>query len=79
MMDRAFIDSQRLFAFTLSSAFFVVRTKSNLQMQPRYSHLVNKSTGMRSDQTVLSSFQSASVYPDAPSERTPISPETPTN
>ena len=32
-MDRAYIDFQRLFVFTLSSAFFVVRTKSNLQMQ----------------------------------------------
>src|SRR5208283_69284 len=47
-------------------AFFVVRTKSNLQMQRRYSHPVDKSIGVRSDQTViLSSFESASVYPDA--------------
>jgi Transposase DDE domain len=66
VMDRAYIDFQRLFVFTLSSAFFVVRTKSNLQMQRRYSHPVDKSTGVRSDQTViLSSFESASVYPDA--------------
>jgi hypothetical protein len=35
-------------------------------MQRRYSHPVDKSTGVRSDQTViLSSFESASVYPDA--------------
>src|SRR5664279_869025 len=66
VMDRAYIDFQRLFVFTLSSAFFVVRTKSNLQMQRRYSHPVDKRTGVRSDQTViLSSFESASVYPDA--------------
>src|ERR1700676_4501281 len=64
-MDRAYIDFQRLFVFTLSSAFFVVRTKSNVLLQRRYSHPVDKSTGVRSDQTViLTSFGSASAYPD---------------
>ena len=66
VMDRAYVDFQRLFVFTLSSAFFVVRTKSNVLLQRRYSHPVDKSTGVCSDQTViLSSFESASVYPDA--------------
>ena len=66
VMDRAYIDFQRLFVFTLSSAFFVVRTKSNMLLQRRYSHPVDKSTGVRSDQTViLTSFESASAYPDA--------------
>jgi hypothetical protein len=66
VMDRAYIDFQRLFVFTLSSAFFVVRTKSNVLLQRRYSHPVDKGTGVRSDQTViLTSFESASVYPDA--------------
>ncbi len=66
VMDRGYIDFQRLFVFTLSSAFFVVRTKSNVLIQRRYSHPVDKSTGVRSDQTViLTSFQSASAYPDA--------------
>jgi hypothetical protein len=66
VMDRGYIDFQRLFVFTLSSAFFVVRTKSNVLFQRRYSHLVDKSTGVRSDQTVvLTSFASASAYPDA--------------
>ena len=66
VMDRGYIDFQRLFIFALSSAFFVVRTKSNVLLQRRYSHPVNKSTGVRSDQTViLTSFESASVYPDA--------------
>src|SRR6202166_4529842 len=65
VMDRAYIDFQRLFVFTLSSAFFVVRTKSNVLLQRRYSHPVDKSTGVRSDQTViLTSFESASAYPD---------------
>src|SRR5467141_1105360 len=66
VMDRGYIDFQRLFVFTLSSAFFVVRTKSNVLIQRRYSHPVDKSTGVRSDQTViLTSFESASAYPDA--------------
>src|ERR1700723_2848261 len=66
VMDRAYIDFQRLFVFTLSSAFFVVRTKSNVLIQRRYSHPVDKSTGVRSDQTViLTSYESASAYPDA--------------
>src|ERR1039457_6421731 len=66
VMDRGYVDFERLFLLTLSSAFFVVRTKSNLLLQRRYSHPVDKSTGVCSDQTViLSSFESASVYPDA--------------
>jgi hypothetical protein len=66
VMDRGYIDFQRMFVFTLSSAFFVVRTKSNVLLQRRYSHPVDKSTGVRSDQTVvLTSFESASAYPDA--------------
>jgi hypothetical protein len=65
VMDRGYIDFERLFVLTLSSAFFVVRTKSNVLLERRYSHAVDKSTGVRSDQTViLSSFQSASAYSD---------------
>ena len=65
VMDRAYIDFQRLFVFTLSSAFFVVRTKSNVLLQRRYSHPVDKSSGVLSDQTaILSSVESATAYPD---------------
>ena len=65
VMDRGYIDFQRLFVLTLSAAFFVVRTKSNVLLRRRYSHPVDKRTGVRSDQTViLASFESASVYPD---------------
>jgi hypothetical protein len=66
VMDRAYIDFQRLYIFALSAAFFVVRTKSNVLIQRRYSHPIDKKTGVRSDQTViLTSFESASAYPDA--------------
>jgi len=66
VMDRGYIDFERLYRFTLESAFFVVRTKSNVLLQRRYSHPVDKDTGIRSDQTVvLASLESALVYPDA--------------
>jgi IS4 transposase len=66
VMGRGYIDFERLFVFTLCSAFFVVRTKENVLLQRRYSHPVDKTTGVRSDHTViLTSFESASVYPDA--------------
>jgi transposase len=66
VMDRGYVDFERLYRFTLSSAFFVVRTKSNVLLQRRYSHPVDTSTGVRSDQTViLTAIGSAKVYPDA--------------
>ena len=66
VMDRGYIDFERLFVFTLCSAFFVVRTKENVLLQRRYSHPVGKTTGVRSDHTViLTAFDSAKVYPDS--------------
>ena len=65
VMDRAYVDFERLHVFTLCSAFFVVRTKKNVLLQRRYSHPVDKSTGVRSDQTViLTAIDSAKAYPD---------------
>src|SRR5882724_272946 len=66
VMDRGYIDFERLYGFTLSSAFFVVRTKENVLLRHRCSRLVDKSTGVRSDHTViLTAIESATVYPDA--------------
>ena len=66
VMDRGYVDFARLYIFTLSAAFFVVRTKSNVLLQRRYSHAVDKSTGVRSDHTViLTAIDSAKVYPEA--------------
>ena len=65
-MDRGYIDFQRLFVFTLSSAFFVVRTKSNVLLQRRYSHPVDKSTGVRSR------IKSSSSPPSSPPRHIPI-------
>jgi hypothetical protein len=66
VMDRAYVDFERLYKFTLCSAFFVVRTKSNVLLQRRYSQAVDKTTGVRSDHTViLTAINSAKAYPDA--------------
>ena len=66
VMDRGYVDFERLYVFTLCSAFFVVRTKENVLLQRRYSHPVDQSTGVRSDHTViLTAIESAKVYPDA--------------
>ena len=65
VMDRGYLDFARLFVFTLCSAFFVIRTKENVLLQRRYSHPVDKSAGVRSDQTViLTTLESAKAYPD---------------
>ena len=65
VMDRGYIDFKRLHAFTRELAFFVTRTKENVLLQRRYSHPVDKSTGVRSDQTViLATDSSATAYPD---------------
>jgi transposase len=65
VMDRGYIDFERLYVFTLCSAFFVVRTKENVLLERRYSHPVDKTTGIRSDQTViLTAIESAKAYPE---------------
>jgi IS4 transposase len=65
VMDRGYVDFERLYIFTLSAAFFVVRTKSNVLLQRRYSHPVDKTTGVRSDHTViLTAIDSATAYPE---------------
>jgi len=65
VMDRGYVDFKRLYRFTLSCAFFVVRTKSNVLLDRRYSHAVDKTTGVRSDHTViLTAITSAKAYPE---------------
>ena len=66
VMDRGYVDFERLYLFTRCSAFFVVRSKENILLQRRYSHPVDRSSGVRSDHTVvLTAIESTKVYPDA--------------
>jgi hypothetical protein len=65
VMDRGYVDFQRLFGFVLAGAFFVTRTKTGVQLSRLESRSVDKNTGVRSDHIVwLSTLQSAAHYPD---------------
>src|ERR687895_408364 len=69
VMDRGYIDFERLFRLSEAGSFFVTRAKSNLKVQRRYSHKVDKSTGLICDQTVvLTVFYSRKGF-DAPLRR----------
>jgi hypothetical protein len=65
VMDRGYIDFQRLYRFTTSSAFFVTRGKRGLDFTRRAHRPVDKTTGLRSDQTiVLAGPKTSRLYPD---------------
>jgi transposase len=65
VMDRGYVDFQRLYNLHLGSAFFVTRAKSNFQCRRLYSHPVDKILGLRCDQTVrLTGFYAARDYPE---------------
>jgi len=64
IMDRGFLDFERLYRFHQTGAFFVIRARSNTQTQRRYSQPVNRSTGVICDQTiVLSGVHTPQHYP----------------
>jgi len=64
IMDRGFLDFARLYRLTQAGAFFVIRPKSNTLFQRIYSRAVDKTAGLRCDQTVrLTGVKSASDYP----------------
>ncbi len=65
LMDRAYLDFERLYKMHQCSAFFVTRTKSNTGIRRLYSNPVDKSSGLRCDQTVLlTGFYSKKHYPE---------------
>ncbi len=53
IMDRAYIDFDRLHCIHNANAFFITRAKKNLQFKRVYSHVIDKSTGLKCDQTVV--------------------------
>jgi len=66
VMDRGFVDFERLYRLHTALAFFVIRTKDNLAYRRRYSHQHDRTTGVRSDQTIiLTGPKSATLYPIA--------------
>jgi hypothetical protein len=65
VMDRGCVDFQRLYCFVLAAAFFVTRSKTNLQFNRLESRPVDSSTGVRSDQIIwLRNPSTIQHYPD---------------
>jgi hypothetical protein len=65
IMDRAYLDFQRLFHLHQCAAIFVIRSKTNTGLRRIYSHRVDKSTGVKFDQTVaLTGYYSKKDYPE---------------
>jgi len=64
IMDRGFLDFARLYRLAQAGAFFVIRPKSNTLFNRVYSRSVDKTTGLRCDQTVrLTGVKSPHDYP----------------
>ncbi len=65
LLDRGYLDFQRLHALTQGLAFFITRAKQNTQFSRRAWRPVDRSTGLRSDQTIrLTGPKTARRYPD---------------
>ena len=65
IMDRAYNDFYRLYQLHILGAFFVIRAKSNMKYRRVYSHKIEKSTGLKCDQTIkLTGTKTSDSYPD---------------
>ncbi len=65
VMDRGYFDFERLYKMHQLGSFFVIRAKGSLSFKRIYSHKVDRSTGLRCDQTIkLNHFYSLKHYPE---------------
>lgn len=65
VMDRGYLDFARLHTLAQCSAFFITRAKTNLRFRRLYSHPVDKSTGLKCDQTiVMTGIHTSKAYPE---------------
>ena len=65
VMDKAYLDFKRLNDLSKSKAFFVIRAKDNLKFKAAFSRKVDKSTGLRCDQSIkLLIPKSKKQYPE---------------
>ena len=65
VMDRGYIDFERLYRFNQNLAVFVTRAKKNFTFRRIYSHKIDKTTGLICDQTIrLTGFYASKDYPD---------------
>jgi hypothetical protein len=64
IMDRGYLDFSRLYSLDQAKAFFVTRAKTNFRFKRRYTHPIDKTTGLICDQTILlTGFYSSKDYP----------------
>jgi len=65
VMDRAYLDFERLYGMHQSLAYFVIRKKTNARFRRLYSSKVDKSTGIKCDQIILlTGFYTKKAYPE---------------
>ena len=65
VMDRGYVDFQRLYAMHQAGAFFVTRAKAGMDARRVYSHAADRTSGVICDQRVmLNGFYSAKNYPE---------------
>ncbi|MGD8892062.1 MAG: IS4 family transposase [Desulfobacterales bacterium] len=65
IMDRGYLDFERLYVLHQCASFFVVRAKANTRLRRLYSTPVDKSSGLRCDQIVIpTGFYPRKNYPD---------------
>jgi len=69
VMDRGYIDFQRLYQIHQAMTYFVVRSKDNLQFRRQVSRAVDKASGLRSDQTIVMTGPKTSTLYPAPLRR----------
>ena len=69
IMDRGYVDFERLYRLTKRAAFFVTRTKDNIKLQRRYSHPLVVGTNVRSDQTVVAATAESWLHYPTPLRR----------
>jgi len=65
VMDRGYVDFERLFKINQRNAFFIVRAKASLSFERMYSNPVDRLAGLRCDQIIkLNHFYSRKYYPE---------------
>ena len=65
VIDKGYIDFDRLYMLNLNNSYFVTCAKSNMKFRRIYSHQIDKSTGLICDQTIaLINYYSVKDYPD---------------
>jgi len=69
LFDRAYTDFQRLYLFNQVGASFVSLLKKSILWKRRYSHDIDKATGVRSDQTIMLTGKNTPRYYPQPLRR----------